>query len=193
MTPLIPSFFCKKGYDEMKVFVIAGKSGSGKGEVAKFINEYYIYKLQKNVVTSYSKYLKLFAKEMTDWDGISEQKPRDFLQSFGTKIRNYDNKFFTKRMIEDIELYQLEGIDNIIIGDARMPDEIDEIRNNYDDVYAIYVENQFGQSKLTIEQQAHITETALEGYNDFDYVLSNDNNLENLKDKVFKFLEGIEK
>ena len=177
----------------MKVFVIAGKSGSGKGEVAKFINEYYIYKLQKNVVTSYSKYLKLFAKEMTDWDGISEQKPRDFLQSFGTKIRNYDNKFFTKRMIEDIELYQLEGIDNIIIGDARMPDEIDEIRNNYDDVYAIYVENQFGQSKLTIEQQAHITETALEGYNDFDYVLSNDNNLENLKDKVFKFLEGIEK
>ncbi len=193
MTPLIPSFFCKKGYDEMKVFVIAGKSGSGKGEVAKFINEYYIYKLQKNVVTSYSKYLKLFAKELTDWDGISEQKPRDFLQSFGTKIRNYDNKFFTKRMIEDIELYQLEGIDNIIIGDARMPDEIDEIRNNYDDVYAIYVENQFGQSKLTIEQQAHITETALEGYNDFDYVLSNDNNLENLKDKVFKFLEGIEK
>ena len=177
----------------MKVFVIAGKSGSGKGEVAKFINEYYIYKLQKNVVTSYSKYLKLFAKEMTDWDGISEQKPRDFLQSFGTKIRNYYNKFFTKRMIEDIELYQLEGIDNIIIGDARMPDEIDEIRNNYDDVYAIYVENQFGQSKLTIEQQAHITETALEGYNDFDYVLSNDNNLENLKDKVFKFLEGIEK
>ena len=176
----------------MKVFVIAGKSGSGKGEVAKFINEYYIYKLQKNVVTSYSKYLKLFAKEMTDWDGISEQKPRDFLQSFGTKIRNYDNKFFTKRMIEDIELYQLEGIDNIIIGDARMPDEIDEIRNNYDEVYAIYVENQFGQSKLTIEQQAHITETALEGYNDFDYVLPNDNNLDSLKEKVFKYLEGLE-
>ena len=176
----------------MRVFVIAGKSGSGKGEVAKFINEYYIYKLQKNVVTSYSKYLKLFAQELTDWDGVSENKPRDFLQSFGTKIRNYDKRFFTKRMIEDVAVYELDGVDNIIISDARMPDEIDEIRNNFDDVYAIYVENQFSPSKLTVEQQAHITETALEGYNDFDYVLSNDNNIEELKNKVFKYLEGIQ-
>ena len=175
----------------MRVFVIAGKSGSGKGEVAKFINEYYIYKLQKNVVTSYSKYLKLFAQELTDWDGVSANKPRDFLQSFGTKIRNYDKRFFTKRMIEDVAVYELDGVDNIIISDARMPDEIDEIRNNFDDVYAIYVENQFSPSKLTVEQQAHITETALEGYNDFDYVLSNDNNIEELKNKVFKYLEGI--
>ena len=176
----------------MRVFVIAGKSGSGKGEVAKLINEYYIYKLQKNVVTSYSKYLKLFAQELTDWDGVSENKPRDFLQSFGTKIRNYDKRFFTKRMIEDVAVYELDGVDNIIISDARMPDEIDEIRNNFDDVYAIYVENQFSPSKLTVEQQAHITETALEGYNDFDYVLSNDNNIEELKNKVFKYLEGIQ-
>ncbi len=176
----------------MRVFVIAGKSGSGKGEVAKFINEYYIYKLQKNVVTSYSKYLKLFAQELTDWDGVSANKPRDFLQSFGTKIRNYDKRFFTKRMIEDVAVYELDGVDNIIISDARMPDEIDEIRNNFDNVYAIYVENQFSPSKLTVEQQAHITETALEGYNDFDYVLSNDNNIEELKNKVFKYLEGIE-
>ena len=176
----------------MRVFVIAGKSGSGKGEVAKLINEYYIYKLQKNVVTSYSKYLKLFAQELTDWDGVSENKPRDFLQSFGTKIRDYDKRFFTKRMIEDVAVYELDGVDNIIISDARMPDEIDEIRNNFDDVYAIYVENQFSPSKLTVEQQAHITETALEGYNDFDYVLSNDNNIEELKNKVFKYLEGIQ-
>ena len=176
----------------MRVFVIAGKSGSGKGEVAKIINEYYIYKLQKNVVTSYSKYLKLFAQELTDWDGVSENKPRDFLQSFGTKIRDYDKRFFTKRMIEDVAVYELDGVDNIIISDARMPDEIDEIRNNFDDVYAIYVENQFSPSKLTVEQQSHITETALEGYNDFDYVLSNDNNIEELKNKVFKYLEGIQ-
>ena len=160
----------------MRVFVIAGKSGSGKGEVAKLINEFYIYKLQKNVVTSYSKYLKLFAQELTDWDGQSANKPRDFLQSFGTKIRDYDKRFFTKRMIEDVAVYELDEINNVIISDARMPDEIDEIRNNFDDVYAIYVENQFSPSKLTVEQQAHITETALEGYNDFDYVLSNDNN-----------------
>ena len=42
----------------MKIFVVAGKAGSGKSLVAKYINEYYIYKLENRVVTNYSKYLK---------------------------------------------------------------------------------------------------------------------------------------
>ena len=35
----------------MKIFVVGGKSGSGKGEVAKMIEEYYIYKLKKAVAS----------------------------------------------------------------------------------------------------------------------------------------------
>ena len=30
----------------MKIFVVGGKSGSGKNEVAKMIEEFYIYKLK---------------------------------------------------------------------------------------------------------------------------------------------------
>ena len=174
----------------MRVFVVAGKAGSGKGEVAKLINEYYIYKLENCVVTQYSKYLKLFAQELTDWDGISENKPRAFLQDFGNKIRAYDKYFFTKRMIEDINIYNQNGIENIIISDARMPEEIDELRENFDNVYSIYVVNQFAPSKLSVAEQAHITETALENYDDFDKTIANDN-LDDLKNKVFTFLEGI--
>ena len=88
----------------MKIFVVGGKSGSGKNEVAKMIEEYYIYNLKKCVITEFSKYLKVFAKELTDWDGVSQAKPRDFLQEFGEVIRNYDKSFCTKRMIEDIEI-----------------------------------------------------------------------------------------
>ena len=175
----------------MKIFVVGGKSGSGKGEVAKFINEFYIYKLKKCVITEFSKYLKSFAKELTEWDGISQNKPRDFLQDFGTKIRNYDKYFFTKRMVEDVNIYELAGIDIVIIADARMPEEFEEMKENFDDVYSILVENQFSQSRLTLEQQSHITETALENYDEFDCTLANDD-LGELKNKVFKFLEGIE-
>ena len=175
----------------MKVFVVGGKSGSGKGEVAKFINEFYIYKLKKCVITEYSKYLKEFAKELTDWDGISSNKPRDFLQEFGSKIRAYDKYFFTKRMIEDINIYEIAGVDVLIIADARMPEEFEKLKENYDEVYSLLVVNQFAQSKLTIKQQSHITETALENYNEFDYTFANDN-LQVLKDKVFKYLEMIE-
>lgn len=175
----------------MKIFIVGGKSGSGKGEVAKMIEEFYIYKLKKCVVTEYSKYLKLFAKELTDWDGISQNKPRDFLQEFGSKIREYDKYFFTKRMIEDINIYEIAGVDVLIIADARMPEEFEKLKENYDEVYSLLVVNQFAQSKLTIKQQSHITETALENYNEFDYTFANDN-LQVLKDKVFKYLEMVE-
>ncbi|MFR5857392.1 MAG: hypothetical protein ACLUFU_06255 [Bacilli bacterium] len=175
----------------MKIFVVGGKSGSGKGEVAKMIEEYYIYKLKKAVVTEFSKYLKNFAKELTDWDGVSQNKPRDFLQSFGSQIRAYDKYFFTKRMIEDINVYALAGIDVVVISDARMPEEFEEMKENYDETYSILVINQFAKSKLTVAQQSHITETALEDYNEFDLTLANDN-LDTLKQKLFKFLDEVE-
>ena len=173
----------------MRIFLVAGKAGSGKGEVAKLIKEFYIYKKEECAITSYSKYIKNFALELTDWDGTDVNKPRDFMQEIGDKIRKNDPYYFTSNMIKDISVYE-NYVQNLVIADVRLPEEIDEIRNNFDDVYAFYVVNQFGQSKLTIEQQSHITETALESYNDFDYTIANDT-LENLKEKVFTYLEGL--
>ena len=173
----------------MKIFLVAGKSGSGKTEVAKLINEYYVYQKQRCAITSYSKYLKNFAKELDNWDGNENTKPRDFLQKLGDLIRQKDPNYFVSNMIKDIEIYS-EYLDVLIIADVRMPEEIDKIRESYDDVYSICMENQFAQSKLTLEQQMHITEIALDNYNDFDFVIANDD-LALLKDKVFKFLESI--
>lgn len=173
----------------MRIFLVAGKAGSGKNEVAKLIKEYYIYKLEECAITSYSKYIKQFARELTDWDGMDANKPRDFMQQIGDKIRKIDPYYFTSNMIKDISIYK-EYVNNLVISDVRMPEEIEEIKENFDEVYAIYVVNQFGNSSLTIEQQSHITETALENYDEFDYTLANDT-MESLKDKVFKYLETI--
>ena len=158
----------------MKIFVVGGKSGSGKNEVAKMIEEFYTYKLKKCVVTEFSKYIKLFAKELTDWDGVSQNKPRRFLQNFGAKVRSY----------EDL-------VDVVIISDARMPLEFEEMKENYDDVTSILVINQFAPSKLSLEEQSDITERALETYDEFDYIIANDE-LDKTKEKVFKILEGLE-
>ena len=174
---------------KMRIFLIAGKAGSGKGEVAKIIKEYYIYKLEKCVITEYSKPLKKFAQELTDWDGNPNTKPRKYLQDLGDQIRNIDSKYFINKMLDDLKIYETLT-DNVVISDVRMPDEIEDIKLNYDNVYSICVENQFSASKLSVEEQSHITETALEDYAEFDYILANDT-YENLKDKVFKFLEGI--
>ncbi len=174
----------------MKIFVIGGKSGCGKNEVAKIIKEFYTYKLKQSVITDFSKYIKLFAKELTDWDGVSQKKPREFLQSFGAKVRAYDERLLTKRMIEDIALYE-NLVDVVIISDARMPLEFEEMKENFDDVTSILVINQFSPSKLTLEEQSDITERALESYDGFDYIIANDE-IQKTHDKVFKLLEEIE-
>ena len=173
----------------MRIFLIGGKAGSGKGEVAKLIKEFYIYKLESCAITEYSKYLKTFAKELTDWDGNANTKPRKYLQELGDKIRKIDRKFFINHMLDDLKVYQ-QVVENLVICDVRFPEEIEDIKLNHNEVYAIYVENQFEASKLSIDEQTHISETALETYNEFDYIIANDT-MDSLKDKVFKYLDGI--
>ncbi len=174
----------------MRIFLVAGKAGSGKQEVAKMIKEYYIYKLDKCIITEYSKPLKSLAQELTDWDGLNNTKPRGYLQKLGDEIRNIDERYFVKSMLENLKIYE-HFTNNVVICDVRFPIEIEEIKLNYDNVYTICVENQFGVSPLSIEEQSHRSETALDDYPEFDYIIANDNK-EALKDKVFKFLEGIE-
>ena len=172
----------------MKVFLVAGKAGSGKREVAKMIKEFFIYEKQETIITGYSKYLKLFAEEIVDWDGSDATKPRDFLQSLGSSIRGELGMpyFFVDRMLDDIKVYEKYAT-VVVVDDVRLPEEIEEIKKNYDDVISIYVINQFGNSNLTVEQQIHPTETALENYDQFDYTLVN-SDLATLKDQLFAIL-----
>lgn len=176
----------------MKIYLVAGKSGSGKGEVAKIIKEHYLSKGKKPIITEFSKYLKMYAKEIIEWDG-TEPKPRKFLQDLGVTIReNMDMPLFlVNRMIQDIQVYALY-YDVVIISDVRLPIEIEEIKKKFNNVYSIYVLNQFAKSPLTIEEQTHETETALENYSNFDATIINDN-IEKLDDRVINFIEEIEK
>lgn len=176
----------------MKIYLVAGKSGSGKGEVAKIMKEYYLSLGKKTIITGFSKYLKMYAKEIIGWDG-SEPKPRKFLQDLGVTIReNMDMpKFFVNRMIEDIKVYNLY-YDVVIINDVRLPIEIDEMKETFNNVYSMYVINQFAPSKLSLEEQMHETETALENYSNFDVTIVNDN-IEKLDNRVIEFIEGVEK
>ena len=173
----------------MKIFLIAGKAGSGKAEVAKMIKEFYIYKKENSIITGYSKYLKMYAKEMIDWDGNENNKPRKFLQDLGSYIRHTLNMpyFFIDRVIDDIRVYERDA-SVCIIDDIRLPEEIEEIKKNFDDVTSIMVINQFGKSSLSIEEQIHPTETALESYNGFDHTVVN-SDLPTLKEEIFKILE----
>ena len=170
----------------MKIFLISGKAGSGKNEVATIIKD----KLSKTVITSFAKYIKLFALEFTDWDGRDITKPREFLQDMGDILREVDENFLTKRLIEDFKVYKKE-FDNVIISDVRLPNEIEYIKQNCEDeVISIRVNSSGSKRELTVDEKNHHTETDLDNYDKFDYVIEN-NFDENLMKDVIKIVEGL--
>ena len=175
----------------MKLFLVAGKARSGKDVTAKYIVEYYNQLEEKTVITRFSKYIKLLAMEMTDWNGNEDNKPRKFLQKMGAYIREtLDNPyFFIRRMQEDIEIYE-RFFDNVVISDVRLPDEIEQMKKHSKNTYSIKVVNR-KENDLSKSEKNHPTETLLDDYEDFDYIIYNDND-ESLKEKVFEILGSVE-
>lgn len=172
----------------MRIFLIAGKSGSGKDEIAKIINSYYKRNNKKAVITGFSKYIKLFAMEILDWDG-KNPKPRKFLQDFGVEARKSNEKIFINRMLEDIALYQ-NYCNALIIADVRLIKEIEVLKRKVSDVYTIHVIADKSKNNLTSDEKRHITEIELDNYQNFDYKIKN-NFDETLKEDVYKILEGM--
>jgi hypothetical protein len=175
----------------MKIILISGKANSGKTKLGEFILKYAKIKNINAIQTEYSKYLKLYAKEIIGYDGSRENKPRKFLQDLGTYIREDLNMphFFTKRMLEDFKIYE-KFVDIVVISDVRLKEEIEDLKNSqYNDIITIRVNNKNLFYNLTEEEKTHITETALENYPYFDYIIEN-KSLNELEDFAKKIIEG---
>ena len=158
---------------DIKVFIISGKARSGKGTVAKIIEDY--YKEKKCITISFAYYLKDYVKRITGWDGSENTKPRELLQQLGIEfIKNkIDSKLLINRILQDIEVFSY-FYDIIIISDARLVDEVASIKNVYSDSISIRV-NRNEDNNLTLSEKNHITETGLNDYNNFDYIIDNTN------------------
>lgn len=175
----------------MKIYVICGKARHGKDTVALAIKKAYSDK--KVINLSYGSYIKEFARNISDWDGSDETKPRELLQHLGTEIiRNQiDKDFFIKRLCNDIRVYSYY-FDVITISDARFPDEVIMPKKMFDDVIAIKVVRDNFETSLSSKEQNHSTETALDEFDDYDYVIENNGSIEELDKKVFKIVKEVE-
>ncbi|MBE6153755.1 MAG: hypothetical protein E7166_05985 [Firmicutes bacterium] len=161
-----------------KIFIISGKASSGKDLVSDIICNNYNDKKCKKL--SYAYYLKQYVKNITGWDGSEESKPRDLLQSIGIDLlkNKIDNDFLINRMCEDISVYSY-FYDVIVITDARLVDEIEVVKNKFLNVKTIRV-NRNKENNLTLNQKKHITETNLDNYQNFDYIIENNEDYDKL-------------
>lgn len=175
----------------MKIFVISGKAETGKNKVATLLKEIYEQKNKKTVNVAYASYLKEYAKNILNWDGNEASKPRDFLQYLGIDIikNQIDNKMLIRRIIEDIKVYS-NYFDVVTISDARFKEEIEDIKNIFHDVITIHILEK--ENSLTEVQKNHITEIALDGYQNYDYEISNKGTVEELKKLLQQIINEVD-
>ncbi len=168
-----------------KIFILSGKAKSGKNLIADFIEEYYHDK--KCIQLSYAYYLKQYIKKITTWDGSEQDKPRDLLQSLGIDlVKKIDDKLLIRRLVEDIKVYSC-FFDIIIITDARLIEEIEIPKSLFD---CITIRINKDDNNLTLEQKNHITETNLDDYQGFDYVVYN-NDINETKKQIINILKEV--
>lgn len=178
---------------DIKIYLVCGKARHGKDTVAEIIKSHYEGQGLKAINDFYSYYMKDYAKRITGWSGADDEtKPREFLQQFGTNlVRNQiDDDLFINRMIEDIKIFDY-FYDVIIISDGRLVKELDRIRDEFHNVTIIRVNRPNFDNGLTEEQKKHITETGLDNYSNYDYVIENDSTIESLKEKVEKIIMEV--
>ncbi|MGE5456238.1 MAG: hypothetical protein ACM3O4_03955 [Ignavibacteriales bacterium] len=168
-----------------KIYILSGKAGNGKNKIASYVNEIYEKVNKRTINLSYASYLKEYSKNILNWDGNEENKPREFLQQIGIELikNTIDNKMLIRRIVEDIKIYSY-FYDVITISDARFKEEIETIKNIFDNVVVIHVFGLEDKNNLTVNQKKHISETALDDYRDYDYELDNTGTLNELKEKV---------
>ena len=174
------------------IYLLSGKARNGKDTIAGFLKKFYEADGKKVIYSRAGKYIRYYAIEMTGWDGSEETKPRDLLKELGTEvIRNKLNKkeMFIQRQLDDIEIYSY-FYDAIIVPDIRLPREIDSVKEKFDNVVTIEVNRINFDSSLTGNQKKHITETAMDNYKDFDYIVTNDT-LEKLEEDIYKIYREV--
>ena len=135
-----------------------------------------------------------YARNYFEWDGNENSKPREFLQKMGIEIIQQKlgkRDFLLNRLEEDIEILK-EFFDVFIITDARLLHEFEVLKSKYPDVITIKLERNHYKDLLSEEERHHITETELDQYLDFDYIVEN-TSLDSLKDKAKEIVYKEEK
>ena len=175
-----------------RIYVICGKAQHGKNTVGNEIKKIYEKIGKKAINLQFSSYIKNYAKNIINWDGSEETKPRAFLQKLGVELikQKISSEMLIRRMIEDVEVYSY-FYDLIVINDARFPEEIEAIKNKFNNVTSIRVIRNINDYQA--EGYKHLTETALDNYNGYDYVIHNDGSKEELEEKVKKLFDEVNK
>lgn len=172
-----------------KILLFSGKAQRGKDTSASIAYEELISEGYKVLIIHYADLLKWMCQIYFKWDGNKDETGRSILQRVGTDvIRTQDPDYWVRWVVEFIKLFPNEW-DYVLIPDCRFPNEVEVMKKAFADVTHIKIERPGFVSPLTIEQQNHISETALDTYG-YDILLTN-TTFENLKEQIKSMLASL--
>lgn len=172
----------------MKIFLLAGKAGCGKDLAGTYMKRKFDNKKESACILHITTPLYEYAKNYFSWNGDMRNKPREFLQEMGIEvIRNKLNKktFLVDRLCEDIDILK-HYFSVFIITDGRLIDEFNILKERFKDIKIIYIKRDNYNNQLTEKERNHITETEVEKYDKYDYIIEN-----TTKDNLYKEIDKI--
>lgn len=172
----------------MKIITIAGKAQHGKDTTAKILKRSLVHRGKRVLVTHYGDLLKYICEKFFDWDGKKDEAGRTLLQYVGTEVIRAVEPDYWIDFIKSILTLFPDKWDYVIIPDTRFPNEIDNLKDDFDVITLKVIRPDFDNG-LTDEQKNHKSETALDDYR-FDWVLVN-TSLDCLKSSIDKLIEWI--
>lgn len=166
----------------MKVVLISGHAQNGKDACANIIKGCLVRSGKKVLVCHYGDLLKYICKTFFEWDGLKDNRGRTLLQYVGTDvIRAKREDYWVDFITGILGLFQNEW-DYVLIPDTRFPNEVERMKEQFDTTH-IRVERKHFKSPLSLEQQSHPSETALDSCVP-DVLVQNDGSLEDLHKKI---------
>ena len=147
------------------IITISGKARHGKDTCADILKVLLEKRGLRVAITRYSDHIKRMYSTYFGWDGEKTEEARTFLQWLGTEhIRATDPNFHVRRTFEDCEILK-DSFDIFLIPDARFENEL------VGDFNIKVVQTDY-KSELTEAQQLHESETALDNFKDFDFIVT---------------------
>lgn len=180
-----------------KVIIISGKSGAGKDMLAHFMKEKLESQGKKVLTIHYGDAVKWVLRDYYNWDGQKDEKGRTLLQHIGTDVvrAKYPN-FWTGIVAGLVSAFE-EEFDVALIPDARFPNEVEIVMDMISNSVCVRIERKnpdgspWVNPAFTAEQLAHPSETSLDKYA-FDYIVHNDDGLQELKESAITLLEDLQ-
>lgn len=170
-------------------FLLSGKAGVGKSYTANLLNGYLTLKGYNQGIYHFADGVKKTAIFM-GWNGNKDQQGRILLQGIGQTGRAYDEYLWVRDTFKRIEDSEEYPYDFIIIDDWRFKNEYRFIASNEILYRPIKIRIEAPARELLIGTPAYneISEVDLDGFDLFDYIISND---EDGYEHLFKELLNI--